>query len=161
MFDSFSYPARRTVFWARHEAGRLGSDFIGLEHLLLGILIENQRESQMRFRDQHGTAIALEEPRESEEPFFSSDVAESLRHSIMELITPGPPKADSGDMPLSEESISALSAAWNHAGHEKVDILQLLWGLLSIEHSSIARLLTRNGVSRDQVEQSLKDRHGE
>lgn len=138
----------------------MGSDFIGLEHLLLGILIEDQRESQNRFREPHEAAIAFAPP-DGEEPFFSSDVAESLRHSIMEFITPGPPKPDSGDMPLSEEAISALSAAWNHAGGGKVDTVQLLWGLLSIEDSSMAHLLTRNGAGKGRVEQFLKDRHSE
>lgn len=38
MFDRYTEKARRTVFWARHEASELGALYIEAEHLLLGLL---------------------------------------------------------------------------------------------------------------------------
>ena len=45
MFNRFSFPARRAVMWARREAGRLGSEGIEPEDLLVGLLIEDQGET--------------------------------------------------------------------------------------------------------------------
>ena len=42
MFDRFNEHARRAIFFARYEAGSLGSRFIDTEHLLLGVLREDR-----------------------------------------------------------------------------------------------------------------------
>ncbi|KJK58291.1 Clp protease N-terminal domain-containing protein, partial [Saccharothrix sp. ST-888] len=42
MFERFTEGARRTVVLAREEARRLRHDFIGTEHLLLGVLGQPQ-----------------------------------------------------------------------------------------------------------------------
>jgi len=41
MFDRYTMPARRVVFWARHEASQFGCSSIETEHLLLGLLKED------------------------------------------------------------------------------------------------------------------------
>jgi hypothetical protein len=38
MFERYTEKARRTIFFARHEASDFGSSFIETEHLLLGLL---------------------------------------------------------------------------------------------------------------------------
>jgi len=38
MFDAFAEAARRVIFFARLEAGRLGFDEIDTPHLLLGFI---------------------------------------------------------------------------------------------------------------------------
>ncbi len=38
MFERYTEKARRTIFFARHEASSFGSPFIETEHLLLGLL---------------------------------------------------------------------------------------------------------------------------
>src|SRR5207248_1910157 len=43
-FEEFSGAARRSIFFARFEAGRLGFDEIDTPHLLLGLLLENAGE---------------------------------------------------------------------------------------------------------------------
>src|SRR5437588_5014413 len=42
MFERYTEPARRTIFYARYEASTLGSEYIQTEHLLLGLLREDQ-----------------------------------------------------------------------------------------------------------------------
>ena len=42
MFERFSEPARRVLFFARYEASQLGSARIDTEHLLLGLLAEGE-----------------------------------------------------------------------------------------------------------------------
>ena len=40
MFERFTDRARRVVVWAQEEAGTLKHDYIGTEHILLGLLRE-------------------------------------------------------------------------------------------------------------------------
>jgi ATP-dependent Clp protease ATP-binding subunit ClpC len=41
MFERYTHPARRVIFFARFEAGQLGAEKIGTEHLLLGLTQEH------------------------------------------------------------------------------------------------------------------------
>jgi len=42
MFERFTDRARRVVVLAQHEARTLGHDYIGTEHILLGLIDEGQ-----------------------------------------------------------------------------------------------------------------------
>src|SRR5579872_7151197 len=42
MFERFSDPARRVLVLAQAEAGLLGHNFIGTEHILLGLVLEDE-----------------------------------------------------------------------------------------------------------------------
>ncbi len=42
MFERYTEKARRVVFFARFEASQYGSPYIETEHLLLGLLREDQ-----------------------------------------------------------------------------------------------------------------------
>src|SRR5579872_1167053 len=41
MWQRFTEPARKAIFYAQEEAGRLGENYVSTEHLLLGLLREN------------------------------------------------------------------------------------------------------------------------
>ena len=41
MWQRFTERARRVVFFAQEEAGRLGENYVGTEHLLLGLIRED------------------------------------------------------------------------------------------------------------------------
>src|SRR6202011_3086545 len=41
MWQRFTERARRVVFFAQEEAGRLGENYVSTEHLLLGLVREN------------------------------------------------------------------------------------------------------------------------
>jgi ATP-dependent Clp protease ATP-binding subunit ClpC len=68
MFERFTEQARRTLFFARYKASRLGVPSIETEHLLLGLIREGKgltsrifAQSHLSLRDQGATArpIAL------------------------------------------------------------------------------------------------------
>jgi ATP-dependent Clp protease ATP-binding subunit ClpC len=42
LFEKFTDRARRVVVWAQEEAGTLNHDFIGTEHILLGLVREGE-----------------------------------------------------------------------------------------------------------------------
>jgi len=42
MFERYTEKARRTIYFARHEASKFGSPYIETEHLLLGLMQEDK-----------------------------------------------------------------------------------------------------------------------
>jgi len=45
MFERYTEKARRVIFFARYEASQFGSPYIETEHLLLGLLREDNPRS--------------------------------------------------------------------------------------------------------------------
>jgi ATP-dependent Clp protease ATP-binding subunit ClpC len=154
MFDRFSESARRVVFWARVEAGRLGSDAIEPEHLLLGLLIEDQRETSIEF-----DTVLIPQPSPPVAPFFRGETACNLRISLAKSADLGASKLSSVDMPFAERAASILSTAREHAGIATVQLLHILWALISDEQSSVCNLLIANGVTVEQVEGAIQHPH--
>jgi ATP-dependent Clp protease ATP-binding subunit ClpA len=142
MFDKFSGPARRVVFWARRDAGRSGAETIQPEHLLAGWLAE----------DQHDWAQTAS----SATPFVSSENAKAIRQMLVERTTPGVPKPDTVDMLLAERSRQVLIAADQRAGGSMITLLHLLWGLLSDEGSPASSLLRSKGITMEQVDEAIR-----
>ncbi|HLJ49971.1 MAG TPA: Clp protease N-terminal domain-containing protein [Bryobacteraceae bacterium] len=127
MFERFTERARRTVFWAHHEATDAGSPFIESEHLLLGVL-----------REDEGLQRRL-----------GPESAESIRAAI------GPPQkrqeglSASTDLPLSSASKRALAYSADEAErlkHKWIGCAHLILGLLRVEDCLAARLLNDRGV---------------
>jgi ATP-dependent Clp protease ATP-binding subunit ClpA len=158
MFDRFSLPARRAVFWARHEAGQLGSETIEPKHLLLGLLMEDQGESERQAVSRFGKPLITPQPGDPLAPFFSDETASKLRQILAKQTSPGAPKAETVDLPLAERAHWALIAANEHAGNAEVQLLHVLWGLISDEKNSVRTLLNANGVTAEQVEDAIHGR---
>src|SRR5438445_2915753 len=57
MWQRFTERARRVVFFAQEEAGRLGENYVGPEHLLLGLVRENDSVAA-RILDRMGIALS-------------------------------------------------------------------------------------------------------
>jgi len=156
MFRWLSEPALRVVFWARGEAGRLGSEAIEPQHFLLGLLIEDEGESVRAAASLLGIqTIANPQP---ERPFFRRETAGKLRLILEESAVLGAPKPDNVDMPVAERAQWALRAAAEHAGIAKVQLLHILWGLLSDKESSVGNLLNAHGVTVEQIEDAIRDK---
>jgi len=133
MFERYTEVARRAIFFARVEAGRLGSPYMETEHLLLGLLREDHA-----FRNR-----------------LPAGAAEQIRKQIEERAPQSvKPLATSVDMPLSQDSRRALayaaeeSAALESAGlrHSFIDGCHLLLGILRIETCAAAVLLREFGI---------------
>src|SRR5438105_7953195 len=57
MWQRFTERARRVVFFAQEEAGRLGENYVSTEHLLLGLLRQNDSVAA-RILDRMGVPLA-------------------------------------------------------------------------------------------------------
>ncbi|PYX56627.1 MAG: ATP-dependent Clp protease ATP-binding subunit ClpC, partial [Acidobacteria bacterium] len=131
MFERYSEKARRTIFFARYEASRLGGSEIGTEHILLGLFREDK-------------AIVLR--------YLSSIPIggfEEIRTKIEAISTRNPKLPTSADLPLSNESKRVLAYAAEEAerlAHPRIGNKHLLLGLLREERGCAAQLLRQYGA---------------
>ena len=151
MFERYSEPARRVIFIARLEAGRLRFDEIESQHLLLGFVLEDQRRSERGFDSDEVTL-------QDKDPFLERAVAEKLRTSLSIYGLRAEPQSRYGDMPLTEEVREILKATAELAGKRIVHPLHLLRAMLADENSATYRLLMANGVTREKVDEALGPR---
>jgi ATP-dependent Clp protease ATP-binding subunit ClpA len=144
--------AQRAVLHARGEAGRLGHDRIGTEHLLLALL-----------RDQECLASVILGERGVE--------VETLRRRVEETAGPGqgggPPGEDLleavRDLPTTKPFTLVLGLAGREAlelEQDRVGTEHLLLGLARCDDRAVADSLTECGLSRaalrDAVAQAVR-----
>ena len=128
MFERYTIRARRTVFFARYEASRLGTPWIDTEQLLLGLL-----------REDH--AFAAELP---------AGAVNAIQRRIDELY-PAPQNkiSTSVDLPLADGAKRTLAYAAEEStnlGHLAIDTGHIVLGLLRVEKSAAGDLLREHGV---------------
>jgi ATP-dependent Clp protease ATP-binding subunit ClpC len=134
VFERFSDRARRVVVLAQDEARDLGHDYIGTEHLLLGLL-----------HDSSGTACqvltSLQAP------------PDAVRAKVGELVRSGD-KTMRGHVPFTTAAKKALEMSLREAlqlGHNYIGSGHLLLGLLREERGTAARVLAELGVDLDRA----------
>jgi len=158
MFEKFSEPARRVIFWARLEAGRTGAQEIEPEHLLAGWLVEDQgdwaRMAATHFGEEKAGSVP--DPDSPARPFVSLEHANALRQVLVEWTISGAPKPVAVDMPLGENSQQVIVAANQRAGDSTVGLLHLLWGLVRDDGSSVSILLKSNGITTEHVDLAIR-----
>jgi len=126
MFERWTGSARRTIFFARDEAGNCGSPYIETEHLLLGI-----------FR---------------QEPQLLQRVAPKLSvDAVREAGTrPGAKIPRNLDLPVSDDLKRAFEYADEEAARladKQIQPEHLLLALMRIERSTAAKLLRDAGAN--------------
>jgi DNA-binding transcriptional regulator YhcF (GntR family) len=132
MKAEFSPGVRRALAAAVDEAHRLQHDYVGTEHILLGLL-----------QDRESAAVAVLQtlgvPRES------------LRSSLEDAVRRGT-SLSKGDLPHTSRSRAVLEYAIAEVGDEdRVGTEHLLVGLLREESGIAAHVLTRRGASLRDV----------
>ena len=135
MFDRFTDRARKVVSIANNESQRLNHEFIGTEHLLLGIVRE-------------GGGVAANAIKN-----FNVDLRK-IRLDIEKVVKPGPEMVSLGRLPLTTRAKKVIECAIGEArdlNHNYVGTEHLLLGLL-VEHDGVAGQVLRNlGLSLDGV----------
>ncbi|HKS16066.1 MAG TPA: ATP-dependent Clp protease ATP-binding subunit [Planctomycetota bacterium] len=136
MFEKFTERARKVMGLARQEAQRLNSEFIGTEHILLGII-------------QEGGGVAAKVLKN-----LQVDL-KRIRQEIEKLITPSTsPTVTLGQLPFSPRAkrvIELASEAASQLGHDVIGTEHLLLGLLKENEGIAAQVLTNLGLKLDEV----------
>jgi ATP-dependent Clp protease ATP-binding subunit ClpC len=131
MYDRFAERARKAIAYAREEAIRLDHDYIGTEHILLGII-----------REGNGVAVAVLEN-------LTVDLAK-LRHEVEKLVASTGGTLTLGKVEFSMTAKKVLELAQEEAqnlGHNYIDTEHILLGLIREGEGIAARVLASFGVT--------------
>ncbi len=131
MFERFTERARKVIILAREEAIRLGHNFVGTEHLLLGLI-----------REGDGLAVAILKK-------LNVNIG-SVKSEIEKIVSAGSEFSPAGEIPFTPQAKKVLEYAISEArslGHNYIGTEHLLLGLIR-EAEGIASLVLRDfGVS--------------
>lgn len=139
MFEKYSNKARRAVFFARYEASQMGVAVIDTEHLLLGVLREEQSILSR---------------------FFPAQASlKTIRRRIQRRVLFRRRVPASVELPLSIQAKQVLRRAAQEAdswSHSEVKPEHFLLGLLQENNSLCARLLQEHKVAYAEVRQAVE-----
>ncbi|MRS12912.1 MAG: ATP-dependent Clp protease ATP-binding subunit [Actinobacteria bacterium] len=138
MFERFTEKARRVVVYAQEEARMLNQNYIGTEHLLLGLI-----------REQDGIAAkALE----------SLDISvEDVRQQVEELIGRGT-YVPTGHIPFTPRAKKVLELSLREAlqlGHNYIGTEHILLGLIREGEGVAAQVLLNLGADLEKVRSAV------
>ncbi|MFH1359990.1 MAG: ATP-dependent Clp protease ATP-binding subunit [Candidatus Omnitrophota bacterium] len=135
MFNRFTERARKVIVLAKEEARRLNHDYIGTEHLLLGLIREGE-----------GVAAAVLQK-------LGLDL-ETIRIEVEKLVQPGPQTQVLGDIPFTPRSKKSLELSAEEAralGHNYIGTEHLLLGLIKEGEGMAYRVLLNLGCDLNKV----------
>lgn len=141
VFERMTDSAREAITLAQDEARELRHNYIGTEHLLLGLL---------HVRDASGTEMVR---------MIGLDLETGraqIRHTIGRGVA-----ASSGHIPFTERAKRALGEAAREANrlrHRSLTPSHLLLGLLSDEDNLARRVLTESGIDPDDLRERVSGR---
>jgi ATP-dependent Clp protease ATP-binding subunit ClpC len=138
VFERFTDRARRVVVLAQEEARMLNHQYIGTEHLLLGLLREGEGAAARALG-----ALGL--------------APEAIRQQVEEIIGQGN-EATGGHIPFTPRAKKVLELALREAlqpGHNYIGTEHILLGLLREGEGVAAQVLGRLGVDRETVRQQV------
>jgi len=140
MFERYTDRARRVVVLSQEEARRLGHDYIGTEHLLLGLIGEKTGTAGQALQ-----ALGVE--------------LDAARAQVEQIIGPGDPAhPPSGHMPFTPRTKSLLEMPPHEAaqlGRDYVGTERLLLALLREGDGVGAQILARAGIDVARAGQEI------
>jgi len=138
MFERFTDRARRVVVLAQEEARMLNHNYIGTEHILLGLIHEGEGVA----------AKALE----------SLDISlEAVRGQVEDIIGQGQ-QAPSGHIPFTPRAKKVLELSLREAlqlGHNYIGTEHILLGLIREGEGVAAQVLVKLGADLNRVRQQV------
>jgi ATP-dependent Clp protease ATP-binding subunit ClpC len=141
MFNRFTERARKVIVYAKEEARRFNHDYIGTEHLLLGLIREGE-----------GVAASVLQK-------LGVDL-ESIRIEVEKLVQPGPQTQVVGDIPFTPRSKKALELAAEEAralGHNYIGTEHLLLGLVKEGEGMAYRVLLNLGLDLGKLRNEVME----
>ncbi|MDU5965107.1 MAG: ATP-dependent Clp protease ATP-binding subunit [Actinomyces sp.] len=138
MFERFTDRARRVVVLAQDEARNLNHNYIGTEHLLLGLITEGEGVA----------AKALD---------MMNIERDQVREAVIDIIGEGE-KPVEGHIPFTPRAKRIFELSLREAlqlGHNYIGTEHLLLGLLKEGEGVAAQVLTKLGADLSQVRQAV------
>ena len=139
MFNRFTERARKVILLAKEEAKRFNHDYIGTEHILLGLVREGE-----------GVAAAV---------LASFGLSpDKIRLEVEKLVQPGPATVVSGDLPFTPKAKKVIELAIDEArslGHNYIGTEHLLLGLIREGEGVASQVLMNSGLELDKVREEV------
>jgi len=138
MFERFTDRARRVIVLAQEEARLLNHNYIGTEHVLLGLIHEGEGVAAKALES---LGISLEQ----------------VRKQVVEIIGEGQP-SDQGHIPFTPRAKRVLELSLREAlqlGHNYIGTEHILLGLIREGEGVAAQVLTKLGADLGKVRQTV------
>jgi len=138
MFERFTDRARRVVVLAQEEARMLNHNYIGTEHILLGLIHEGEGVAAKALES---LGISLD----------------GVRTQVTEIIGEGQ-QAPSGHIPFTPRAKKVLELSLREAlqrGHNYIGTEHILLGLIREGEGVAAQVLTKMGADLNKVRQQV------
>jgi len=138
MFERFTDRARRVVVLAQQEARRLDHDYIGTEHILLGLVHDGEGVAATAL-DQLGISL------------------DAVRQQVEEIIGRGQ-QAPSGHIPFTPRAKKVLELSLRESlqlGHDYIGTEHILLGLVREGGGVAAQILVKLGAELNRVRQQV------
>ncbi len=140
MFERFTDRARRVVVLAQEEARMLNHNYIGTEHLLLGLIHEGEG---IAARALESLGITLS----------------AVREQVQDIIGSGP-QAPSGHIPFTPRAKKVLELSMREAiqlNHGYIGTEHILLGMVRANEGVANQVLTKLGAEPAKVRQTVTD----
>jgi Clp amino terminal domain, pathogenicity island component len=138
MFERFTDRARRVVVLAQEEARMLNHNYVGTEHILLGLIHEGEGVAAKALES---LGISLE----------------AVRQQVEEIIGQGQ-QAPSGHIPFTPRAKKVLELSLREAlqlGHNYIGTEHILLGLIREGEGVAAQVLVKLGADLNRVRQQV------
>jgi ATP-dependent Clp protease ATP-binding subunit ClpC len=138
MFERFTDRARRVVVLAQEEARLLNHNYIGTEHILLGLVREGEGVAAQALESLH-VSLAV------------------VRRQVEEVIGRGQP-APEGHIPFTPRAKKVLELSLREAlqlGHDYIGTEHILLGLIREGEGVAAQVLQKLGATLERVREEV------
>jgi ATP-dependent Clp protease ATP-binding subunit ClpA len=138
MWQRFTERARKVVFYAQEEAGRLGENYVSTEHLLLGLVRENDSLAA-QILDRLGVSLVR------------------IRSEVERQVTRGDGRLGS-DMQLMPRAKRVVDLAYDEArqlNNNYIGTEHLLLGMIREGEGLAGRILNKLGLDLDRVRREV------
>ena len=142
MEAKFSPRVKEVIQYSREEAIRLGHDYIGCEHLLLGIVREGEGKAFKNLLMLDVDALRLKK-----------SIEDSIRSTASK-------NTNLGNIPLTKQAEKALKITYLEAKIFKTDLIgteHLLLSILRDEDNVASKVLSQYGVTYDVFKSALEE----
>jgi ATP-dependent Clp protease ATP-binding subunit ClpC len=139
MFNKFTERARKVILLAKQEAKRFNHDYIGTEHILLGLLREGE-----------GVAAAVLQS-------LGMNL-NNIRLEVEKLVQLGPATVVSGDLPFTPKAKKVMELAMEEArtlGHNYIGTEHLLLGLIREGEGVASQVFMNMGLDLEKVREEV------
>ncbi len=139
MFDRFTDRAKKVMSFARQEAQKFNHEYIGTEHILLGLV-------------QEGSGVAAN-------VLKNMDIdLEKIRHEVEKIVKTGPSMVTMGQLPFTPRAKKVLELSMEEASalsHNYIGTEHLLLGLIKENEGIAAQVLMNLNVKLDDVREEV------